>query len=166
MTHPAITLRVNGRDHTLQVDPQTPLLYILRNDLGLKAAKFACGLEQCGACKVLFDGVARPSCRLPVAEAQGREIVTLEGLGTPDAPHPVQTAFLAEQAAQCGYCTAGMIVAAAALLDQIPHPTDADIRAALGHHICRCGAYSRILDAVHRAAGNTPQQRAAQEVNA
>jgi nicotinate dehydrogenase subunit A len=162
MPEPSITLRVNGREHTLQVDPQTPLLYILRNDLGLKAAKFACGLEQCGACKVLFDGAARPSCRVPVAEAQAYEIVTLEGLGTPDATENlrdrVQAAFLAEQAAQCGYCTAGMIVAAVALLEQTAEPSDAEIRAALGRHICRCGAYSRILDAVRRAASSRTSQ--------
>jgi aerobic-type carbon monoxide dehydrogenase small subunit (CoxS/CutS family) len=147
-----ITLHVNGRTHQLQVNPETPLLYILRNDLGLKAAKFACGLEQCGACKVLIDGKGRPSCHIPVGEVEGRTIVTLEGLGTPEQLHPVQEAFLAEQAAQCGYCTAGMIVAAAALLDQNPHPSDADIRAAMARHLCRCGAYGRILKAVHRAA--------------
>jgi nicotinate dehydrogenase subunit A len=127
------------------------LIFILRNDLGLKAAKLACGLEQCGACLVLVDGEAQPSCRLPVSAVQGREIVTLEGLGTAQA-HPVQAAFLAEQAAQCGYCTAGMIVAAAGLLAHTPHPTDMEIRSALARNLCRCGSYGRVLKAVRRAA--------------
>jgi nicotinate dehydrogenase subunit A len=149
----AITLTVNGQTHSLSVEPETPLIYILRNDLGLKSPKFGCGLEQCGACKVIIDGEAAPSCRLPVALAQGRQIVTLEGLGTLEALHPVQQAFLDEQAAQCGFCTAGMIVAAAALLDQNPQPDEADIRQALAVHLCRCGTYHRILRAIQRAAG-------------
>lgn len=148
-----ITLTVNGQSHTLTVEPETPLIYILRNDLGLKSPKFGCGLEQCGACKVIIDGEAVPSCRLPVALAQGREIMTLEGLGTLEALHPVQQAFLDEQAAQCGFCTAGMIVAAAALLDQNPQPGESDIRQALAVNLCRCGTYHRILRAVRRAAG-------------
>jgi aerobic-type carbon monoxide dehydrogenase small subunit (CoxS/CutS family) len=149
----AVTLTVNGQTHTLTVEPETPLLYILRNDLGLKSPKFGCGLEQCGACKVIINGEAVPSCRLPVALAQGREIVTLEGLGTLEALHPVQQAFLEEQAAQCGFCTAGMIVAAAALLDQTPHPDETDIRQALAVNLCRCGTYHRVLRAIQRAAG-------------
>ena len=149
----AITLTVNGQTHTLAVEPETPLIYILRNDLGLKSPKFGCGLEQCGACKVIIDGEAVPSCRLPVAQTQGRQIVTLEGLGTLEALHPVQQAFLDEQAAQCGFCTAGMIVAAAALLDQNPYPGETDIRQALAVHLCRCGTYHRILRAIQRAAG-------------
>ena len=148
----AITLTVNGQTHTLAVEPETPLIYILRNDLGLKSPKFGCGLEQCGACKVIIDGEAIPSCRLPVAQAQGRQIVTLEGLGTLEALHPVQQAFLDEQAAQCGFCTAGMIVAAAALLDQNPQPGETDIRQALAVNLCRCGTYHRILRAIQRAA--------------
>ena len=148
----AITLTVNGQTHTLAVEPETPLIYILRNDLGLKSPKFGCGLEQCGACKVIIDGEAVPSCRLPVAQAQGRQIVTLEGLGTLEALHPVQQAFLDEQAAQCGFCTAGMIVAAAALLDQNPQPGETDIRQALAVNLCRCGTYHRILRAIQRAA--------------
>ena len=149
----AITLTVNGQTHTLAVEPETPLIYILRNDLGLKSPKFGCGLEQCGACKVIIDGEAVPSCRLPVAQVQGRQVVTLEGLGTLEALHPVQQAFLDEQAAQCGFCTAGMIVAAAALLDQNPQPDETDIRQALAVHLCRCGTYHRILRAIQRAAG-------------
>jgi nicotinate dehydrogenase subunit A len=149
----AITLTVNGQSHTLSVEPETPLIYILRNDLGLKSPKFGCGLEQCGACKVIIDGEAVPSCRLPVVLAQGRQIVTLEGLGTLEALHPVQQAFLDEQAAQCGFCTAGMIVAAAALLDQNPHPNETDIRQALAVNLCRCGTYHRVLRAIQRSAG-------------
>ncbi|HXF63110.1 MAG TPA: (2Fe-2S)-binding protein [Caldilineaceae bacterium] len=150
-----ILLHVNGQTHSIQVAPETPLIFVLRNDLGLKAAKLACGLEQCGACLVLLDGQAAPSCRLPVAAVQGRAITTLEGLGVAGRLHPLQEAFLAEQAAQCGYCTAGMIVAAAALLAQTPHPSDEQIRGALARNLCRCGAYSRILKAVRRAAGGT-----------
>ena len=119
-----VRLRVNGQAHTLRVDPDTPLIYVLRNDVGLKAAKLACGLEQCGACKVLIDGQALPSCRIPVGEVAGSEIVTLEGLGTLDRLHPVQQAFIDEQAVQCGYCTSGLIVAAVALLDENPQPSD------------------------------------------
>lgn len=147
-----ISLHVNGRTHRLQADPDTPLLYILRNDLGLKAAKLACGLEQCGACKVLVDGRALPSCRKPVSDFQDAEITTLEGLGSLDDLHPMQRAFVAEQAAQCGYCTAGLIVAAVALLHQNPHPTDAQIREALARHLCRCGTYHRVFKAIRRAA--------------
>jgi aerobic-type carbon monoxide dehydrogenase small subunit (CoxS/CutS family) len=164
-----ITLHVNGETHRLEVEPDTPLLFVLRNDLGLKAAKLACGLEQCGACLVLIDGHARPACRLPVAQVAGatdgpaggprHEIITLEGLGAAEQLHPVQAAFLEEQAAQCGYCTTGMIVAAAALLARTPNPTDGEIRAALAQNLCRCGSYSRILHAVRRAAAAySPQE--------
>jgi nicotinate dehydrogenase subunit A len=146
------SLHVNGRVHSLTVDPQTPLLYILRNDLGLKAAKFACGLEQCGACKVLVDGQGMPSCRKPVAFFLNKEITTLEGLGDAVTMHRVQRTFIEEQAAQCGYCTAGFIMAAIALLKQNPHPGDDEIRMALGRHLCRCGTYDRIQRAVRRAA--------------
>jgi nicotinate dehydrogenase subunit A len=147
-----ITLTVNGQNYTLAVEPETPLLYILRNDLGLKAAKFGCGLEQCGACKVIVDGEAVPSCQLPVAQLQGRQITTLEGVGSLAQLHAVQQAFLDEQAAQCGFCTAGMIVTAVALLNHNPQPTSAEIREALAVHLCRCGTYHRILRAVQRAA--------------
>ena len=146
-----IELTVNGAPARLAVDGAVPLLYILRNDLGLKGAKLACGLEQCGACKVLIDGCAVPSCRLPVDQVQGREIVTVEGLET-DALHPVQRAFIAEDAAQCGYCTAGMVVAAKALLDRVPRPSAEEIKRELGVHLCRCGVYGRVVKAVQRAA--------------
>ena len=148
-----ITLKVNGRVHRVRVEPDTPLLYVLRNDLGLKGAKFGCGLEQCGACTIMIDGQAVPSCRVPVRSVQGHEITTLEGLGTVDDLHPLQKAFIEEQAVQCGFCTPGMIVAAAALLDRNPHPTDAEIRAAMADNLCRCGTYDRVLRAIKRAAG-------------
>lgn len=147
-----IALEVNGRVREVQVDPDTPFLYVLRNDLGLTAAKLGCGLEQCGACKVLVDGEAVCTCRTPVEAFRGRRITTLEGLGTPDNLHPLQRAFIEEQAAQCGYCLPGIIIAAKALLDRNPTPTDAAIRAALAAHLCRCGAHARVLKAIQRAA--------------
>lgn len=147
-----VRLDVNGQQHELRLDPATPLIYVLRNDLGLKSAKLACGLEQCGACKVLINGEALPSCRVPVGAVEGSEIVTLEGLGAPDKLHVVQQAFVDEQAVQCGYCTAGMIVAVVALLEQNPQPADEEIRTELERHLCRCGAYPRILRAVRKAA--------------
>jgi nicotinate dehydrogenase subunit A len=149
-----IVLRVNGADRVVQVDPGTPLLYVLRNDLGLAAAKFGCGLEQCRACLVLADGEAVTTCATAVEAFVGRAITTLEGLGTPDRLHPVQQAFLDEEAGQCGYCIPGMIVAAAALLDTTPAPTEEQIRAALAPNLCRCGSQPRILRAVRRAAGS------------
>ncbi|MBN1399648.1 MAG: molybdopterin-dependent oxidoreductase [Anaerolineae bacterium] len=152
-----ITLQVNGRTHHVNVEPDTPLLYVLRNDLGLKAAKFGCGEGQCGACTVLVDGRPRPSCHVTVAAAQGHEITTLEGLGTADALDPVQQAFVDEGAVQCGFCTPGMIVAARALLNRHPHPTDEQIDAALSQNLCRCGAYDRVRRAIHRAAGQALQ---------
>jgi nicotinate dehydrogenase subunit B len=148
-----IELKVNGRTHRVSVEPDTPLLYILRNDLGLKGAKLACGLEQCGACKVLIEGEAVPSCRMPVRSVQGREITTLEGLGSVDDLHPLQRAFLEEQAVQCGFCTAGMIITAKALLDRNPRPTDAEIQAEMAGNLCRCGVYDRVLRAIKRATG-------------
>jgi nicotinate dehydrogenase subunit B len=148
-----ITLKVNGRIQRVYVEPDTPLLYVLRNDLGLKGAKFACGLEQCGACKIIVDGEAVPSCRISVRSVQGREITTLEGLGTGDNLHPLQKAFIEEQAVQCGFCTPGMIVAAKALLDRNPHPTDAEIQAGMAGNLCRCGVYDRVLRAIKRASG-------------
>lgn len=152
-----IDLNVNGQTHRLDVDPDAPLLQVLRNDLGLKAAKFGCGLEQCGACKVLIDGQAVPSCATPVAAVANTEITTLEGLGTPANLHPLQRAFIAEQAAQCGYCSAGLIVAAKALLDHNPQPTRDDICRALDVHICRCGTHNRIIRAIQRAANEIAQ---------
>jgi len=147
-----VALEVNGEACRVRCDPSTPLLYILRNDLGLPGAKLGCGLEQCGACKVLVDGEALPTCRAPVASFQGRAIVTIEGLGDPDHLHPIQQAFVDEEAAQCGYCIPGMVVGAKALLDKNPDPTDDEIRAALAIHLCRCGAHARIVKAVRRAA--------------
>lgn len=147
-----VRLRVNGRVHDVRVEPDTPLLYVLRNDLGLTAAKFGCGTEQCGACKVIVDGEAVFSCRLPIDAVRDRQITTLEGIGTPDHLHPLQRAFLDEEAAQCGYCIPGIIVAAKALLDRNPSPSDTEIRTALAVHLCRCGAHGRILRAVRRAA--------------
>ena len=147
------TLRVNGSTVRLDnVDPDTPLLYVLRNEAGLNGVRYGCGAGQCGACVVLLDGRAVPSCLTTVAAAGNAEIVTVEGLGTPQQPHPVQAAFIAEQAAQCGYCTTGMIIAATSLLDQNPAPTDDQIRAAMARQLCRCGSYDRIIRAVRRAA--------------
>ena len=147
-----IALDVNGRVYHVQPEAGTPLLLVLRNDLGLTAAKFGCGLEQCGACKVIVDGEAHYSCREPVESFVGRRITTLEGIGASGQLHPLQRAFIEEQAAQCGYCIPGIIVAAKALLDRKPNPSEAEIRAALEDHLCRCGAHARIIKAVKRAA--------------
>lgn len=147
-----LEITVNGRPHRVQATPETPLLYVLRNELNLNAAKFGCGLAQCGACTVLADGQPIRSCVVPVSEVAGAEVTTLEGLGTPDNPHPIQQAFLEEQAAQCGYCIPGILVAAKALLDRAPNPSDAEIRRALAPHLCRCGAHPRVLRAIRRAA--------------
>jgi nicotinate dehydrogenase subunit A len=149
-----IVLKVNGVEHEVRVDPGTPLLYVLRNDLGLTAAKFGCGLEQCRACAVLVDGSAVTSCATGVGSFVGKEITTLEGLGTPERLHPVQQAFLVEEAGQCGYCIPGMIVAAVALLEANADPDDGQIRAALEPNLCRCGSQPRIVRAVRRAAGS------------
>jgi nicotinate dehydrogenase subunit A len=146
-------LRVNGRPATVDSwDPEQPLLYVLRNQMGLHAAKFGCGLAQCGACMVLVDGKAVPSCVMPVKDAVGRAVTTLEGLGTTEKPDRVQAAFIAEQAAQCGYCTTGMIMAATALLRENPHPTREQVMQGLATNLCRCGTHTRIIDAVLRAA--------------
>jgi nicotinate dehydrogenase subunit A len=147
-----IELHVNGRTQAVDDDPQTPLLYVLRNTLELNAAKFGCGLGQCGACMVLVDGEAVPSCVLPIAGLAGKKITTLEGLGSGDAMGPLQRAFIEEQAAQCGYCTAGMIVRAQALLMRNPAPTDAQIREHMETNLCRCGVHLRVLRAVRRAS--------------
>ena len=148
-----ITLHVNGATHTLQVDPETPLLYILRNDLGLKGVKYGCGSEQCGACKVLIDGQAVPTCKLPVKNAVGVEIITIEGLGTPEHLHPLQETFIEEQAVQCGYCTSGMITAAQGLLNQTRYPTDDEIRAGMAENLCRCGTHERVRRAIKLRIG-------------
>lgn len=145
-------LKVNGQTRTVDADPDTPLLYVLRNDLGLSGPKFGCGLSQCGACTVLVDGRPVRSCVRPLSRLAGRTITTLSGLGSPESPHPLQTAFLEEQALQCGYCTSGMIMTAAALLTETPSPTATQVRQALEGNLCRCGAHDRILRAVLRAS--------------
>jgi len=148
-----LTLHVNGRDRAINLgDPDTPLLYVLRDDLGLHGPKFGCGLGQCGACSVLVDGQVMRSCTTKAANLAGRKITTLEGLGSPQAPSKVQAAFITEAAAQCGYCTNGMIMAATALLAANPHPTETDIRNALAGNLCRCGSHVRVIAAVQRAA--------------
>jgi nicotinate dehydrogenase subunit A len=147
----AIKLTINGTDQTIDTDPETPLLYVLRNDLKLNAAKFGCGLGQCGACTVMVDGQAVLSCVTPILLLEGRTVVTLEGLGTTDKPGPMQQAFIAEQSAQCGYCIPGMMMRAQALLQANPNADDQQIRAALEFNLCRCGTHMRILRAIHRA---------------
>ena len=146
------TLTVNGNSHRVEADPETPLLYVLRNDLKLKGARFGCGLGLCGACTVLVDGKPVQSCDLPLSAAVGKSITTVEGLARDGKLHPLQAAFIAEQAAQCGYCITGIIMAAKALLDANPRPADAEIRSALKGNLCRCGTHHRILRAIHRAA--------------
>jgi nicotinate dehydrogenase subunit A len=152
---PDYSLRVNGVSRTVRTEADTPLLYVLRNDLELNGPKFGCGLAQCGACTVLVDGRATRSCVTPVSSLAGKAIATLEGLGTRDKLHPLQKAFLDEQAAQCGYCTNGMIMTAKALLDGKPNPSDAEIKNALAGNLCRCGTHNRIVRAVQRAASTT-----------
>ena len=153
MTSQALTLRVNGQSHHLNLDPAAPLLYILRNDLGFNSPKFGCGTELCGACKVLVDGVAVPSCQLPIGRVAGLEITTLEGLADADDLHPLQETFLEEQAAQCGFCTAGMIIAAQSLLNRLRYPSDDDIRAEMATNLCRCGIYDRARRAIKLRTG-------------
>jgi nicotinate dehydrogenase subunit A len=148
----AISLKVNGAVHTVSAEPETPLLYVLRNDLGLNGPKFGCGLGQCGACTVLLDGDPTRSCITPLKDVGRDEVTTIEGLGTIDKPHPLQKAFMDEQAAQCGYCINGMIMTAKELLDRIPHPTEAEVRGELARNLCRCGTHNRIIRAVLRAA--------------
>ena len=148
----AITLTVNGKRHAVSAEPETALLYVLRNDLKLKGARFGCGLGQCGACTVLVDGKPVQSCDFPLSAAVGKAITTIEGLAPDGEWHPLQAAFIAEQAAQCGYCVTGIIMAAKALLDANPRPADAEIRTALKGNLCRCGTHHRILRAIHRAA--------------
>jgi nicotinate dehydrogenase subunit A len=148
----AINIKVNGAMHSVPAEPDTPLLYVLRNDLGLNAAKFGCGLAQCGACTVLVDGKPVRSCVTPIDTLGQSEITTLEGLGTIERPHPLQAAFMTEQASQCGYCIPGIIMSAKALLDHNPQPSEADVRQALALNLCRCGTHMRIVRAVLRAA--------------
>jgi nicotinate dehydrogenase subunit A len=148
-----VTLTVNGQRREIDAEPDTPLLYVLRDNLGLNAAKFGCGLGQCGACTVLVDGKAVMSCIVPVMMLQDRQITTVEGLGTIDAPGTLQRAFIEEQAAQCGYCIPGMMMRAEALLRQSPDPAPGEIRAALERNLCRCGTHTRIVAAIRRAAG-------------
>jgi nicotinate dehydrogenase subunit A len=148
----AVTLTINGTQKTLDVESDTPLLYALRDDLALHGAKFGCGLGQCGACTVIVDGQAVRSCSIEVAKLAGKNVTTLEGLGSSAKPHPIQKAFIDEGAAQCGYCINGMIMTSKALLDRTPNPSDAQIRKALAGNLCRCGTHPRIVRAVKRAA--------------
>ena len=148
-----LTLRVNGKNQVVDVDPDTPLLYVLRNDLQLNGPKFGCGLAQCGSCTVIIDGKAIRSCVTDVKTVGNRAVTTLEGLGSTKKLHPLQKAFIDEQAAQCGYCINGMIMSAKVLLDTNPKPTDSQIKEALAGNLCRCGTHLRILRAVKRASG-------------
>ena len=150
-----ITLKVNGKSRMVEVDPETPLLYVLRNDLELYGPRFGCGLAQCGACSVIMNGNAIRSCVTPVSAAKNHEITTLEGLGTVAKPHALQAAFIEEQAAQCGYCMNGMIINAKVLLDKNPNPSEDDIKKALDPILCRCGTHLRVIRAIRRAAGST-----------
>jgi len=146
-------LIVNGSAVSVTADPETPLLDVLRNHLGLRGTKFGCGLEQCGCCFVLVDGEPEKSCGKPLSTVAGKAVTTIEGLGTPDRPHPLQRAFLDEQAGQCGYCLPGILISAKALLDRNPAPSRTEIAKALDDNICRCGSHKRIMDAIERAAG-------------
>jgi nicotinate dehydrogenase subunit A len=154
MTQPPIRLIVNGQIHDINAAADAALLYVLRNDLELNGPKFGCGLGECGACTVLIDGVAARSCVIPIEGCVGREIVTLEGLGSRDRLDPVQQAFITEQAAQCGYCLNGMIMTAKALLLRTPHPSETEMLEALRYNLCRCGAHIEIMRAMMRAAGH------------
>ncbi len=147
-----ISLMVNGQRRDVAAGPDEPLLYVLRNDLGLTGTKFGCGLGQCGACSVIVGGRAIRSCLTPVQAVAGQAITTIEGLGSPERPHPLQAAFIEEQAAQCGYCTAGIIMEVKVFLDQTPHPTAAQVKEALAGNLCRCGTHLRVIRAVMRAA--------------
>ena len=147
----AVTIKVNGASRAVPAEPDTPLLYVLRNDFALNGAKFGCGLAQCGSCTVLIDGKPVRSCITTIGSVGNSEVTTLEGLGTPDKPHPLQKAFIEEQAAQCGYCVSGMIMSAKELLDRNPKATEADVKEALSGNLCRCGTHNRIVGAVLRA---------------
>jgi nicotinate dehydrogenase subunit A len=148
----SISLTVNGARHSSAAAPDTPLLYVLRNDLGINSAKYGCGVAQCGACTVLLDGQAIRSCVYPLSTAAQGQITTLEGLGNLDKLHVLQKAFIEEQAAQCGYCSSGMIMSAKALLDRVRNPNESEIREAMANNLCRCGTHTRILRAIQRAA--------------
>lgn len=153
-----VLLTVNGRERRVAGDPRMPLLAALRGELGVTGVHFGCGAGLCGACNVLIEGRVATSCNVAVGDVAGRDVVTVEGLGTPDNPHPLQTAFLAEQAAQCGYCIPGILISAAALLSRTPKPTEAEVRSALDANLCRCGSHNRIVRAVLRAAGEGSPQ--------
>jgi nicotinate dehydrogenase subunit A len=159
-----INLTVNGRAHTVDVDPATPLLYVLSDDLALRGPKFGCGLGQCGACTVLVRGRATRSCVTPISSVAGAEIVTLEGLGTPEKPHPIQQAFIDEQAAQCGFCLSGVILTAKAFLDENPKANDAEIRHALSGVLCRCFVHARMLKAIDKYKNGTGRPAAQERV--
>jgi nicotinate dehydrogenase subunit A len=150
-----IPITVNGTGHGFELDGDTRLLDVLRDELKLKGTRFGCGENQCGACLVLVDGFAVTSCDTPLWALAGKQVTTVEGLGSRAAPHRLQRAFIAEQAGQCGYCSSGMLIAAAALLERCPHPTDAQIREALDRNLCRCGSHNRIVRAVLRAASSS-----------
>ena len=155
-----LTLKVNGVTREVESDdPDIPLLYVLRGDLGLTGTHFGCGLAQCGACTVMVDGRAVRSCIAPARSVVGQDVVTIEGLGSPERPDPLQAAFIAEQAAQCGYCTAGMVMTARALLASTPRPSEREVREALAGNLCRCGSHARVLRAVLRAAAAKPGGR-------
>ena len=155
-----LALRVNGGNREIEsADPDVPLLYVLRNDMGLPGTHFGCGLAQCGACTVLVGGRAVRSCVTPARSVAGQDVVTIEGLGSPDRPDPLQAAFIAEQAAQCGYCTAGMVMTARALLARTPRPNEQQVRQALAGNLCRCGSHARVIRAVLRAASAPPGGR-------
>jgi nicotinate dehydrogenase subunit A len=151
----SVPLTVNGVAHDLHADPDRMLLDVLRNDLDLKASHYGCGSGECGACTVLVDGVATPACNTPLWSVAGKSVATAESLGGPDRPHPLQHAFIQEQAAQCGYCTSGMLMAASALLRRCPRPTDDEIRESMARNLCRCGSYFRILRAIRRASADS-----------
>jgi len=149
----AITLKVNGQSHTVDVDPSTPLLYVLSDEIGTRGPKFGCGLGQCGACTAIVNGAAIRTCVTPVSAASGKEITTLEGLGSPEKPHPLQQAFIDEQAAQCGFCVNGVILTAKAYLDKNPKATEKDIQQALSNVLCRCFSHVRMHKAIQKYAG-------------
>jgi isoquinoline 1-oxidoreductase subunit alpha len=151
------SLLINGKKHTVEADPQTPLLWVIRDYVGLKGTKFGCGMAQCGACTIHLDGKATRSCVLPVSAVAGKKVTTIEGI-SPDTSHVVQQAWIQEQVPQCGYCQSGQIMSAVALLKAKPHPTDADIDAAMQGNICRCGTYDRIRKAIHTAAKNASKK--------
>jgi nicotinate dehydrogenase subunit A len=159
MTQTPIRLTINGRIHDVDAAADTALLYVLRNDLRLNGPKYGCGLGECGACAVIIDGMAARSCVIPISGCVGRDIITLEGLGSREHPDPLQQAFIAEQAAQCGYCLNGMIISAKVLLKRTPHPSETEVLEALRYNLCRCGAHVEILRAVMRAAGDVAEVR-------